>query len=191
MTNGQFTQEENRALDEIIARRRSIRAFKPEAPPDGLVEQVILAGLQGPYAGLVERGGAPYRLFRVVRQGPLMNKVQDAIKEQAKASLAQLKGEMADGPRPGESVPPGADVGFSRARTFFGELVTDTSAMWGRRCRLRSLTGCPPGPARQALRNQCAHVGAATVRERFRPGIPKRVKHPYGSASSTAEGGGH
>jgi len=106
MTNDLFNQEENRALDEIIARRRSIRAFKPEAPPEGLVEQVILAGLRGPYAGLVERRGAPYRLFRVVRQGPLMNKVQDAIKEQAKASLARLKGEMADGPRPGEGGTP-------------------------------------------------------------------------------------
>jgi len=102
----EVNREENRSLDDVIARRRSIRAFKPEAPPETLVERVILAGLQGPYAGLVERGRAPYRLFRVVRQGPLMTRVQEAIKEQAKASLDQLKGEMAGAPRPGEGGAP-------------------------------------------------------------------------------------
>ncbi len=47
-----MNQQENRLIDEIISRRRSIRAFKTEAPPDEWIEQIVLAGLQAPYAGL-------------------------------------------------------------------------------------------------------------------------------------------
>jgi nitroreductase len=86
-----FSREENRVLDDVIARRRSIRAFRPEPPAEGLIEQVILAGLQAPYAGLAAKEGVPYRLFRVVRQGPNMVRAQELIKEQAKASLQQMK----------------------------------------------------------------------------------------------------
>jgi nitroreductase len=93
-----FGHEENKLLDEVIARRRSIRAFKPEAPPDEWIEQIILAGLQAPYAGLAAKGDVPYRLFRVIRQGPGMAKVQEIIKEQALTSLEQFKVEMASNP---------------------------------------------------------------------------------------------
>jgi nitroreductase len=88
-------QEENRLLDDVIARRRSIRAFKSEAPPQKWIEQIILAGLSAPYAGLAAKENMPYRLFKVVRQGPSMVRAQELIREQAKASLEQLKAEMA------------------------------------------------------------------------------------------------
>jgi hypothetical protein len=47
------------------------------------------------------------------------------------------------------------------------------------RVRLLGVVPLPPRetghliPSRYALRNHCAHVGAANFRERFRPGIPK------------------
>lgn len=89
-----FGHEENKLLDEVIARRRSIRAFKPEAPPDEWIEQVILAGLQAPYAGLAAKENVPYRVFRVIRQGSNMIRAQELIKEQAKTNLEQFKAEM-------------------------------------------------------------------------------------------------
>jgi nitroreductase len=91
----EVNREENRSLDDVIARRRSIRAFKPEAPPQEWIEQIILAGLSAPYAGLAAKENAPYRLFRVISQGPSMVEAQELIRQQAKASLEQLKAEMA------------------------------------------------------------------------------------------------
>lgn len=93
--NHTFSHGENRILDHVIARRRSIRAFKPEAPPEEWIEQVIVAGLSAPYAGLAAKENVPYRLFRVIRQGPNITRAQELIKEQAKASLEQLREEMA------------------------------------------------------------------------------------------------
>ncbi len=90
-----MNQEENRLLDDVIARRRSTRAFESEAPPQKWIEQIILAGLSAPYAGLAAKENAPYRLFRVIRQGQSMVKAQELIREQSKASLEQLKAEMA------------------------------------------------------------------------------------------------
>jgi nitroreductase len=91
-----FSHEENKLLDEVIARRRSVRAFKPEAPPDERIGQVILAGLQAPYAGLAAKEDVPYRLFRVIRRGPNMVRAQELIKKQAQTSLERFKAEMAN-----------------------------------------------------------------------------------------------
>ena len=35
-------------FDELLETRRSVRKFKPEAPPDGLVDKVVRAGLLAP-----------------------------------------------------------------------------------------------------------------------------------------------
>jgi nitroreductase len=93
-----MNQQENRVLDEVIARRRSIRVFKPEAPPDEWIEQIILSGLQAPYAGLAAKQDVPYRLFRVIRQGPIMNRAQELIKKQARTSLDGFRAEMESNP---------------------------------------------------------------------------------------------
>ena len=97
--NDAHNHEENRVLDEIIARRRSVRAFKTEAPPDASIKQIISAGLQAPYAGLAAKENLPYRLFRVVRQGPVMTEIEELIKEQAGKGAGQVKAEMAANPR--------------------------------------------------------------------------------------------
>jgi len=51
--------------------------------------------LSAPYAGLAARENVPYRLFRVIRQGSSMVRAQELIRQQAKASLEQLRAEMA------------------------------------------------------------------------------------------------
>jgi len=90
----EVNEGENRLLDDIIARRRSTRAFRPETPPEEWIEHIILAGLRAPYAGLAANENVPYRLFRVIRQGQSMVRAQDLIKKQAEAALEQLRAEM-------------------------------------------------------------------------------------------------
>lgn len=89
-----LSKEHNELLDEIIARRRSVRVFKSEIPPKELIGQLILAGLQAPYAGLALKEDLPYRLFRVICQGANMTKVLGLIQEQAGVNLEQFKTEM-------------------------------------------------------------------------------------------------
>ncbi len=96
MMDAALSQEENRLFDQVITRRRSIRAFKSEPPPEGWIEEVLFAGLQAPYAGLATQEDVPYRLFKVIRQGPNMIKVQGLIKEQARVNLKQFEAEMAN-----------------------------------------------------------------------------------------------
>lgn len=96
MVDATLSQEENRLFDQVITRRRSIRAFKSEPPPERWIEEVLFAGLQAPYAGLATQEDVPYRLFKVIRQGPNMIKVQDLIKEQARVNLEQFEAEMAN-----------------------------------------------------------------------------------------------
>ena len=98
MMDGALNREENRVLDGVIARRRSTRAFTAEAPPKEWIEQIILAGLEAPYAGLAAKEGLPYRLFRVIPQGPKTMQAMEMIKEEALASLEQFRAEMANNP---------------------------------------------------------------------------------------------
>ena len=64
-----FSAEANAVLDEIILARRTIRAFADEAPPRGLIEQLIKAGLQAPYAALAVGGQDDFRRFIVFTRG--------------------------------------------------------------------------------------------------------------------------
>ena len=89
-----LSQDRSNVLDEVIARRRSARVFTSEIPPKALIQQIILAGLQAPYAGLARKEDIPYRFFRVICQGPSIIKAAGLIQEQAKANLELLKAEM-------------------------------------------------------------------------------------------------
>ncbi len=82
-----LSRERNSVLDEVIAARRSVRAFTSEIPPRELIGQLLLAGLQAPYAALAVKEDVPYRFFRVICQGPGMIKAAGLIQEQAKANL--------------------------------------------------------------------------------------------------------
>jgi nitroreductase len=80
-----FSPEDNNALDRIIAARRTIRAFAPEAPPRETIDAVIRAGLQAPYAALAVGDREDFRHFFVFTQGtPAMAEagrlVQQAIR---------------------------------------------------------------------------------------------------------------
>jgi nitroreductase len=64
-----FNEEANRALDEIIEARRSIRAFAEEAPPREAVERILRAGVLAPYAALAVAGRVDFRRFFVIERG--------------------------------------------------------------------------------------------------------------------------
>jgi nitroreductase len=87
-----FSPEDNAVLDEVIAARRTIRAFAREAPPREAVEKLITAGVQAPYAALAVAGRDDFRRFFVFSQGtPAMAEagrlIQKAVRARLEATL--------------------------------------------------------------------------------------------------------
>jgi hypothetical protein len=64
-----FSDDANTVLDDIIRARRTIRAFREERPSREMIEQLLRAGLQAPYAALAVAGRADFRRFFVFTQG--------------------------------------------------------------------------------------------------------------------------
>ena len=64
-----FSPEANAVLDEIIAARRTIRAFAREAPPRDDIEKLIKAGLEAPFAALAVGDRDDFRRFFVFTRG--------------------------------------------------------------------------------------------------------------------------
>ena len=64
-------------LDELIINRQSVRQYDPARPvPRELLEAVIEAGRQAPFAGLTQRGVESFRHFFVIRRSsPLTEKI--------------------------------------------------------------------------------------------------------------------
>ena len=99
-----FGPEANSVLDEILAARRSIRAFAPEAPPRQAIEALIAAGLQAPYAALAVGSREDFRRFFVFAQGsPAMAEAGRLIQKAARARLEW--GQKARGRAPVPSDP--------------------------------------------------------------------------------------
>ncbi len=65
------TKLRNEVLDDIIFSRRTIRTFRPDAAGEDMVQQIITAGLQAPYAkAAVENFTEGYfRRFFIMRKG--------------------------------------------------------------------------------------------------------------------------
>ena len=84
----------NMMIDQVIESRRSIRKFKPEAPSKELIEQVLKAGLQAPYASAsVSR--EDFRRFIVIsRESKATAKVASILKSKAESWGKQLELQM-------------------------------------------------------------------------------------------------
>lgn len=86
-----FNEEANRALDEVIEARRSIRAFAGEAPPKMAVEQLLKAGSLAPYAGLALAGRADFRRFFVFeRATPARHEAARLVQLRARKALEKM-----------------------------------------------------------------------------------------------------
>lgn len=94
--------EKNKILDEIIANRRTIRDFKPDVPPKELIEAILEAGLQAPFAAMAVIGEKRFRRFFILKEGESMNKLARIIQERIKV--------MSDNLSEQNNLPPKAEV---------------------------------------------------------------------------------
>ncbi|HVP89587.1 MAG TPA: nitroreductase family protein [Terriglobales bacterium] len=87
-----LSDEANAVLDEIIAARRTNRAFAEEAPPREAIEELIKAGLEAPYAALAVAGRNDFRRFFVFTRGtPAMVEAGRLIQQAAGRRLEEVR----------------------------------------------------------------------------------------------------
>lgn len=89
-----LNEECNKALDDIIEARRSIRKFKLEKPPRELIEKVMQAGLLAPFSGLaVSR--SDFRQFIVIpRESKATPMIALLLRQKIVAICKQLEKQM-------------------------------------------------------------------------------------------------
>lgn len=88
------TEEKNEVLDHLIESRHTMRKFKLEAPPKGLIEEVLNAGLLAPYASIsVTR--EDFRRFVVIpRESEATARAITLIRQRGAKLLEELEGRM-------------------------------------------------------------------------------------------------
>lgn len=83
----------NEVLDQVITGRCSARTFREAVPERRLLEQIIEAGRQAPYAGLANRGSNDFRHFFVIaKDSPVRDILRSAAKKAVGEKLAALNG---------------------------------------------------------------------------------------------------
>jgi len=86
-----MNNEENKVFDKVLLERRSIRKFKPEAPPKEMVETVIRSGFLAPFAGLAGFELKDVRKFFVfAKSSESMTKAEKIIMAQLQKSAKKL-----------------------------------------------------------------------------------------------------
>jgi nitroreductase len=112
-----FSPEDNAVLDRIIAARRTIRAFSPEAPPRETIDALIRAGLQAPYAALAVGDREDFRRFFVFTRGTPAAAEAGHLVQQAIRRMP----EEATRVRGREPVPSDPDFGFLQRVKALGD----------------------------------------------------------------------
>jgi len=98
-----FSNEDNAVLDEIIAARRTVRAFAPEAPRREAVDELIRAGLRAPYAALAVGSRDDFRRFFVFTRGtPAMAEAGRIIQQAVRRRLEETLRARGRAPVPGD-----------------------------------------------------------------------------------------
>jgi len=83
---------DNEVLDKLICTRRSVRAFTGEVPGRELIEQIIEAGRQAPYAKLAVAENDDFRHFIVVpKSSPFIAKTKLLLIEAMKSRIAAME----------------------------------------------------------------------------------------------------
>jgi nitroreductase len=82
----------NKVFDELIANRRSVRAFTDETPPREQVSAICAAGLAAPFAAVAVGDVADFRRFIVFRKGSeALKTVVSLLAERAQDQLETLR----------------------------------------------------------------------------------------------------
>ena len=88
-------EQRNVALDQVLAERRSHRAFRPEYPSEDEIHRILHAGLLAPFAAAAVGPSTDYfRRFFVFRRG---SKSLDAAIPLVKAEAERMADELAHG----------------------------------------------------------------------------------------------
>ena len=90
----------NKAFDEIVADRRSIRDFTGEVPPRATIELILAAGLAAPFAAAAVGDARDFRRFVVFpKDSRALESVISLLREKGKAQLDAIQGrEPKDAP---------------------------------------------------------------------------------------------
>ncbi len=92
-----FTSSDNLALDNIMKSRRICRKFTDQVPSKEDVEAVVSAGRLAPYASISSGDVDVFRHFYVIfKDNPLLDKIEQLIKDQTVIDLSILHEEMAE-----------------------------------------------------------------------------------------------
>jgi nitroreductase len=90
-----INQNVNEVFDEIIRKRRSVRAFKSIIPSKEIIKEIIKAGAYAPYAALAVSDISMYRRFFVfTKNHGYLERINTYIKETAKSNLEKVKEEI-------------------------------------------------------------------------------------------------
>lgn len=85
----------NKAFDEIVAGRRSIRGFTEEVPPRAMIELILSAGLAAPFAEAAVGNARDFRRFIVFPKGSkAMETVISLLREKGKTQLKAMQGRV-------------------------------------------------------------------------------------------------
>jgi nitroreductase len=93
-------ERKNACLDQILARRRSYRMFRPEFPPEDSIRRIIHAGLLAPFAAATLGTSKDYfRRFFVMKKGSLsMAAASPLVMAQVRVMAQDLETEMGKNP---------------------------------------------------------------------------------------------
>ena len=86
--------DDGKSLEAIMASRRTVRRFMPQAPPRDLVERVVRAGLLAPYSGLGVTREDFRRVVVVSRDSTVMTQATLLLKQSIRATRQRLEQEM-------------------------------------------------------------------------------------------------
>jgi nitroreductase len=99
MKTPEMDEEFNRQLDSVIEMRRTVRSFTDEVPPRETVEQIIRAGLLGPYAAIAIADEKVFRRFFVFERGTKgMDAAVDLAVVQMRTNVERMKARCESDP---------------------------------------------------------------------------------------------
>lgn len=87
-------EEQNRVLDHLIASRRTVRKFKEEAPPKAMIEEIIHAGMLGPFTQIMVTREDFRRFVVIPRESPVTTRAAALLRRRATRLYEEMKERM-------------------------------------------------------------------------------------------------
>lgn len=87
-------EEQNRVLDHLIDSRRTIRKFKEDSPPRSMIEQVLNAGMLGPYTQILLTREDFRRFVVIPRESEITARASSMMQRRALALHDEVEERM-------------------------------------------------------------------------------------------------